>query len=344
MTDTTDFDGCNRECRKAGKHTLRWGGCEHAPKPEPTVSMSKVYTDPVDGYPSIGYDSYTVPQLGELITAGLRASDLPVNGDDLVDVGLVAAHAIVHRNDPAAPAAAVVPAADRAAPAEPVCTCGGPQYETTLPSGTTYEEHRVDCALMQDDEAAADQTAEELASIAVNAGRALQDEKRHYEIACQENALLRATVERVRRLHDALDAETDLTSPDQEITRGAAARKIAAALDGWTDPAEVRHLATEAAAVPAVGVAADTTPAETQPRRGDQFEAWLKTQRDEHPRPSHAWFMVDCVLDRYRLHADMGVPLTGHVCEARVVGDCECLEPGPVVPAQPGNDTKTREA
>ena len=50
---------------------------------------------------------------------------------------------------------------------------------------------------------------------------------------------------RVRRLHDALEAETPLTSPDNEITRGAAARKIAAALDGWTDPAELRRVAAE---------------------------------------------------------------------------------------------------
>ena len=48
-----------------------------------------------------------------------------------------------------------------------------------------------------------------------------------------------AAIERVRRLHDALDAETDLTSPDHEITRGAAAKKIAAALDGWSPPAAV---------------------------------------------------------------------------------------------------------
>lgn len=41
-----------------------------------------------------------------------------------------------------------------------------------------------------------------------------------------------AAIERVRRLHDNLAAETALTSPDDEITRGAAARKIAAALDG----------------------------------------------------------------------------------------------------------------
>jgi hypothetical protein len=76
----------------------------------------------------------------------------------------------------------------------------------------------------------------ELASLAVNAANALRDEKRHYEIACQENVRLNATLERIRRLHDALEAETDLVSPDDEITRGAAARHIAAALDGWTSP------------------------------------------------------------------------------------------------------------
>lgn len=71
--------------------------------------------------------------------------------------------------------------------------------------------------------------------------------REHIAVAlARENARLRATIERVRRLHDALDAETDLTSPDDEITRGAAARKIAAALDGWTDPAELRRLAGEA--------------------------------------------------------------------------------------------------
>lgn len=93
-----------------------------------------------------------------------------------------------------------------------------------------------------------DQAAPELASLAVNAANALRDEKRHYEIACEEIARLRATINRVRQLHDALDAEDELTSPDGEITRGRAARKIAAALDGWTDPAELRRLAGEARA------------------------------------------------------------------------------------------------
>lgn len=60
----------------------------------------------------------------------------------------------------------------------------------------------------------------------------------HVALAAQA-ARDQAALARVRRLHDALDAETDLTSPDDEITRGAAAKKIAAALDGWSAPAAV---------------------------------------------------------------------------------------------------------
>lgn len=72
----------------------------------------------------------------------------------------------------------------------------------------------------------------------------------------------------------------------------------------------------------------ETQPAETehQPHRGDQFEAWLKAQRDAAADYPEAYQATDGLLDLYRLHADMGVPLGGHVCEAKVVGDCECLE------------------
>ncbi|MBR8638657.1 hypothetical protein KEF29_03420 [Streptomyces tuirus] len=64
-----------------------------------------------------------------------------------------------------------------------------------------------------------------------------------------------------------------------------------------------------------------------QPSRGDAVERWLKAQRDEHRDTGRGvWTTLDNLLDRYRLHADMGVPLGGHVCEARVVGDCRCLE------------------
>lgn len=77
---------------------------------------------------------------------------------------------------------------------------------------------------------------------------------------------------------------------------------------------------------------------ETRPQRGDQFEAWLKAQRDLYDRTdqreesSEFWHEFDRALDEYRLHADTGTPLGEHVCEAQVVGQCECLEqpvPGP---------------
>src|SRR5690606_12610428 len=67
----TDFDGCGRKCRLAQKHTLTWGECERAPVPEATVSLSKIFRDG-DGYPSIGYDSYTVQELADLIEPALR--------------------------------------------------------------------------------------------------------------------------------------------------------------------------------------------------------------------------------------------------------------------------------
>jgi hypothetical protein len=66
-----------------------------------------------------------------------------------------------------------------------------------------------------------------------------------------------------------------------------------------------------------------------QPARGDAFEAWLKAARDVHSDRygvTPAWFVLDDLLDSYRLHADTGTPLTEHVCDGRVIGDCECME------------------
>lgn len=115
-----DFDGCYRACRIKQEHTLEWGGCEYAAPPEPSVSMSKVFTD-TDGYPSIGFDSYTVPQLAELIEPALRTirihlgpnavallergQTVSLSAGEYSSLALAAADAIVHRNDrPAADA------------------------------------------------------------------------------------------------------------------------------------------------------------------------------------------------------------------------------------------------
>jgi len=108
---STDFDGCNSECRRAGTHTLRWGGCEHAPEPEPTVSMSAVYTDPSDGYPAIGFDTYTAAQLAELIEPSLTSAGpgwpIPLDAVTARATALRIAGAIVHRHDEQRPATPV---------------------------------------------------------------------------------------------------------------------------------------------------------------------------------------------------------------------------------------------
>lgn len=85
---------------------------------------------------------------------------------------------------------------------------------------------------------------------------------------------------------------------------------------------------------------------DTRPRRGDQFEAWLKAQRDafgwQGANRRDMFDAFDNLLDLYRLHADTGTPLGEHVCEGRAVGDCECLEPA--VPVQPAADGSSEGA
>jgi len=88
-------------------------------------------------------------------------------------------------------------------------------------------------------------------------------------------------------------------------------------------------------------LAAEAPQTETRPRRGYAVDQWLKAQRDEYEvRSSPQWGALDEVLDTYRLHADMGASLGEHVCEGRMVGDCECLEQpdAPAVVAQPGKE------
>lgn len=48
-----EFDGCNRECRKRGEHTLKWGSCEHGQRPEPRLGFWHTFTAS-DGKPAIG--------------------------------------------------------------------------------------------------------------------------------------------------------------------------------------------------------------------------------------------------------------------------------------------------
>jgi hypothetical protein len=99
VTNQEDFDGCYRKCRVQGKHSLEYGRCEHADKPEPTVSMSKAFIG-TDGHPSIGFDQYTVQQLAdELIEPALRLVGLRLPDGEFSILARAASYAIVHRND-----------------------------------------------------------------------------------------------------------------------------------------------------------------------------------------------------------------------------------------------------
>lgn len=68
------------------------------------------------------------------------------------------------------------------------------------------------------------------------------------------------------------------------------------------------------------------------PARGDAVEAWLRAHRDRYVDSygrTRAWYLFDDLLDQYRLHADTATPLGEHVCEGRVIGDCDCMEVRP---------------
>lgn len=68
---------------------------------------------------------------------------------------------------------------------------------------------------------------------------------------------------------------------------------------------------------------AEPEPPAMLPRRGDQFEQWLKQQRDQYSEAHDTqWDVIDGLLDQYRLHADTGTPLDQHVCENGNPDDC----------------------
>jgi hypothetical protein len=66
------------------------------------------------------------------------------------------------------------------------------------------------------------------------------------------------------------------------------------------------------------------------PSRGDDFERWLKYQRDLCFGHATTYNAVDGLLDEYRLHCDTGTPLSEHACDYAC--DCEGKE-GPKWPA-----------
>lgn len=75
MTDLSpDFDGCNRDCRKTGVHTLAWYGCGQAPesaRPERQVTIGGVRMA-ADGENSIVLESVPVSEMADRIEKALR--------------------------------------------------------------------------------------------------------------------------------------------------------------------------------------------------------------------------------------------------------------------------------
>lgn len=96
-----DFDACGRACRRRRAHTYRWGTCAHAAEPEPTVSISRMFTA-ADGYPSIGFDRYTAAQLADRIEPALREVRIRIglDGGEYAALALAAAQVLIDNAQP----------------------------------------------------------------------------------------------------------------------------------------------------------------------------------------------------------------------------------------------------
>lgn len=128
-------------------------------------------------------------------------------------------------------------------------------------------------------------------------------------IECTHEAALgqaEESLKRVREVINAIDAEMR-TEPDTQRSamQLEAVHRISAALkgDGAADEAQ-----------------------QAEYPRGDQFEVWLKAQRDASADHPEAYQAADGLLDLYRLHVDTGTPLGEPVCECRGLADCDCRE------------------
>lgn len=49
------------------------------------------------------------------------------------------------------------------------------------------------------------------------------------------------------------------------------------------------------------------------PKRGDEVEAWLKGHRDGVEKKSIGWWVLDDLIDEYRLRSDYGKSLTDDI-------------------------------
>ncbi|MFJ9985347.1 hypothetical protein ACIQUD_15165 [Streptomyces globisporus] len=227
--------------------------------------------------------------------------------------------AVIAEHTPAAPPAPADRAATRDRIRRAICEAEGFAWDTDMLEPDEYGE--VADAVLAVLEAPADRAAE------VEDLRAELDKliRWHKEDGVQAvkaaTTITRLRAERAelsRQLDclrgDMRDMETCVREQDAEFER-------------------IRRAASGAAA----GVQPPTTSEAHRPRRGDAVDQWLRTYRERYDRngeSSEFWHEFDGLLDLYRLHADMGAPLDGHVCEGLVIGNCECLEQ-PAAPAAP---------
>lgn len=93
-----DFDGCSRDCRKAGAHTLEWGRCEHAVEPEPRISLGRTIIAP-DGFPSIVIRSVPVSELADRIEKALRTVNVTLSDSEYAALALAAVRALSHNEE-----------------------------------------------------------------------------------------------------------------------------------------------------------------------------------------------------------------------------------------------------
>jgi hypothetical protein len=72
--------------------------------------------------------------------------------------------------------------------------------------------------------------------------------------------------------------------------------------------------------IPALIAEVERLRREHEPHRGSDVEAWIKWQRDRHPKGSdwsHGWYVLDDLLDSYREHSDTGTSLSETVIGPR---------------------------
>jgi hypothetical protein len=104
MATEKSFDGCSRVCRKSRQHTYTWGMCEHAPEPEPHLSVAR-HIVAGDGHPSIAMEGIPLSELADRIESALRSAP----AGEYSAMALTAAQSLIGPRDAHSPTDARTP-------------------------------------------------------------------------------------------------------------------------------------------------------------------------------------------------------------------------------------------